>query len=442
MNVAAVAAGIIERVADRAEAQVVVDGTHNALTRFANSFIHQNVAEDGSMVYLKVALDGRVAATASRRTDPDGLDTVVAETLEAARHRPVDEEWPGLAEPHGLHGDVNYDPATAEAKPIDRAELVKAFIDSGPGMRAAGYCDTQGGEVAFANSKGQAVSAFSSRATLDGIHQTGDSAGKGHTTSYTLADIDAGDVGGMAADLAGRSRNAIDVDPGDYEVVLAPECVATILHFLGYYGMNAKLFEEGQSYVEIGTAQFDDAISIYDDPFSPLAVGWPFDSDGTAKQRLDLVVDGVSAAIAHDRRTGARIGAASTGHAYPGSDVYGPVPGNLHLAPGGESLADLIGAVDRGLLVTEFNYCRILDPRTQAVTGLTRNGTFLIENGEIAAPVRNLRFTQSFVEALGPGRVLGVGDEARLADGEFGVGMAATPPLRLAKWHFSGGSAG
>lgn len=442
MKPAEVAAQIVERVGSKAEAQVVVDGSSHALTRFANSFIHQNVAESGLVVYLKLASEGRVAATASRRTDDEGLENLVNETLEATNHRPPDDEWPGLAEPAALVGTPNYDASTAESEPMDRAERVKAFIDSGPDFLAAGYCDTQGGEVAFANSIGQTLVASTSRATLDGIHQSDTSAGTGHATSYRLGDIDAASVGDTASDLAARARNAVDIDPGDYEVVLGPECVATILHFLSYYGMNAKAYEEGQSYVDLGSAQFDSKITIYDDPFSPLAVGGAFDSDGTPKQRLDLVVDGVSSAIAHDRRSAARIGAASTGHAYPGSDVHGPMAANLHLSPGDESVGELIGGVDRGLLVTEFNYSRILDPRTQVVTGLTRNGTFLIEKGEITQPVKNLRFTQSLVDGLGRGRVLGIGRDARLADGEFGVGIASTPAIRLAKWHFSGGSSG
>ncbi len=118
------------------------------------------------------------------------------------------------------------------------------------------------------------------------------------------------------------------------------------------------------------------------------------------------------------------------------------MPSNLFVAGGSEPVTDLIAAVERGLYVATFNYCRVLDPKTLVVTGLTRNGTFMIENGELAGAVTNLRFTQSFVAGLGPGAVLGVGDDARFADSDLGPAMVHTPSVRLASWNFTGGAAG
>ena len=138
----------------------------------------------------------------------------------------------------------------------------------------------------------------------------------------------------------------------------------------------------------------------------------------------------------------AKAGVASTGHGMPANWIYGPLPTNLRLAEGTEAVDDMIAGVDRGLYVATFNYCRVLDPKTQVVTGLTRNGTFMIENGAITGAVTNLRFTQSFVAALGPDRVLGVGGDARFADSEFGPGLVWAPTLRLAGWSFTGGAAG
>jgi predicted Zn-dependent protease len=236
--------------------------------------------------------------------------------------------------------------------------------------------------------------------------------------------------------------DAIHLDPGEYEVVLGPECLATVAAFLGYYGFNAKAHAEGQSFVRIGETQFDEAFVLTDDPADPRALGVPFDTEGTPKRRLELVGGGVSRALAHDRRTAAAAGVASTGHAVPGSAVFGPLPYSLFVAPNSNTVPDLVGAVARGLLVTSFNYCRVLEPKSLVVTGLTRNGTFMIENGEITRAVTNLRFTQSFVEALRPGRVLGVGDDARYADSEFGAGMVHAPSMRLAGWQFTGGASG
>jgi predicted Zn-dependent protease len=167
-----------------------------------------------------------------------------------------------------------------------------------------------------------------------------------------------------------------------------------------------------------------------------------FDAEGTAKHPMHLVTSGVTSGLAHDRRTAAKTGEASTGHAVPGSEVFGPIPTNVFVGGSSDSVDDLVGSVERGIYVATFNYCRVLDPKTLAVTGLTRNGTFMIENGAITGAVTNMRFTQSFVNALGPGSVLGLGDDARLADSEFGPGMVSAPTVRLASWHFTGGAEG
>jgi predicted Zn-dependent protease len=435
----AVAEQVVELVGDRAEAQVSVDTGRSALTRFANSFIHQNVGEDRLGVSIKLAAGGRVASAGSTETGDDGLRRLVEETLAAARLRPVDPDWPGLAPPAPVPEVDHYDPATEGADPADRAGRVAAFVTAGPELRAAGFCDTEGGTAAFANSAGQRGEGRSSRATLDGIHQSDDSAGSAHQTASRLALLD-GDVAGReAAERARRSRNPVEVDPDEFEVVLEPECVATIAVFLAYYGFNAKQVEEGQSGIRLGEQQFDAAVSLWDDATDPDALGIAFDVDGTPKRRVDLISAGVPTALAHDRRTAAKAGTESTGHAIPGGDAAGGFPTNMFLASGAPSTADLVASVDRGLLVTTFNYCRILDPKTMVVTGLTRNGTFLIEGGEVRTGVRNLRFTQSFLDALAPGRVLGVSGPARFADSEFGAGMVRAPALRLASWHFTGG---
>jgi len=440
---------VLDVVGGRAEAQVTAQQSRPALTRFANSFIHQNVAESASSVQLKLALpDGRVATASTTRVDGDGLAALVEGALAAAALRPVDPDWPGLAPPAPVPDVDHYDPATEAASPDERARRVRAFIDAGPGLRAAGFCDTDGGTTAFANSAGQRAEGRSTRATIDGIHQTDDSAGSGHATAARLSDLDAGGVGAAAADRARRSSAAADIEPGEYEVVLEPECVATILIFLAFYGFNAKQVLEGQSGIRPGEAQFDPAVSIWDDATAAAALGVPFDADGTPKRRLDLVRSGVSTALAHDRRTARRMGAGaeSTGHAVGESDSYGAIPSNLFLGPAdpsfGAGTADLVAAVDRGLLVTTFNYCRILDPKTQVVTGLTRNGTFLIEDGQVKGGVKNLRFTQSFIEALGPGNVLGISREARFADSEFGPGLVHCPAVRLGSFRFTGGARG
>ncbi len=433
---------VLELIGDRAEAEVVASNGNLALTRFANSFIHQNVAEDGEAVSLRVALDGRVASARTTTTTPDSLGAFVEAALETAALQPVDEDWPGLALPAAVSPVVHVDNATYDAEPAARADLVKAFVDAGNGMLAAGYCQTEGRTEAFANSAGQSVSGRHSSAIIDGIHQTGTSAGGAHAASVAIGDLDGAAVGELAARRAIDSAAPFDAKPGEYEVILAPEAVATTAVFLGFYGLNGKMLSEGQSFVDLGTRQFDEHFQMWDDVTDPRAMGVPFDTEGTPKGHLDLVVDGVTRGVAHNRKTAKKLGVASTGNNLPGAESWGPIPTNVFV--GGEDSApdELIAGVERGIYVSMFNYCRILDPKTMVVTGLTRNGTFMIENGKITDAVTNMRFTQSFVDALGDGAILGLGNDARFADSEFAPGIMYVPTMRLGSWNFTGGAEG
>jgi predicted Zn-dependent protease len=258
-----------------------------------------------------------------------------------------------------------------------------------------------------------------------------------------LADISGARAGGEAATAARNAADPTDLEPGDYEVVLESSCVADMLKFLGIYGFNGQSVAEGRSFAQLGTAQFDPTIELWDDATDTLSTSLPYDGDGTPRRRVDLVVKGVTNALVHDRRTAAAAGTASTGHAVMGSEHWGPFPTDLRLAPGaGGMTADLASRMERGLLVSDFWYTRILDPRTTVVTGLTRNGVWLVEDGKVVRPVRNLRFTQSYVDALGPAAVRGVGSVLWSHLDRWTDGTYAVPSLHLARWHFTGGAGG
>jgi predicted Zn-dependent protease len=195
--------------------------------------------------------------------------------------------------------------------------------------------------------------------------------------------------------------------------------------------------------VRVGDGQFDPAFSLRDDVADAGMVGLGFDVEGTPRRRVDLVVDGVSRAILHTRRTAraAGHGAQSTGHAVEGGATWGALGGKFVVPAGDRDHDALIAGVERGVYVLDFWYTRILDPRTQVVSGLTRNGVWLIEDGKIAKAVTNMRFTQSFSDALGPGAVRAIGSEPELLPGGFGSDLLV-PSLHLASWNFTGGAKG
>jgi predicted Zn-dependent protease len=426
-----------------AEVEVLARGGVEALTRFANGAIHQNVAEDVGHLLVRVALDGRTARyTLDGQPDDDAIRTLVDRALDAARVRPVDPEWPGIAPPAAAPDVEHWDEATADAAPAERARRVADFVRAAAGLDAAGYCSSRARVVAYANTRGQHLRGRSTLAVLDGIARTSTSDASARGASAALADLDGAALGERAARRAREAADPVDIEPGAYEVVLGPSCVADIVDFLYRYGFNARAVEEGRSFVQLGRQQFDAAITLLDDVTDPGTVGIPFDAEGTPKRPVSVVDAGVTANALHTRRTAALAGVESTGHAPETGEDWGILAVNPVLAAGDRATEQLIAGMARGLLVTDFHYTRILDPRTEVVTGLTRNGVWLVQDGRVTSPVRNLRFTQSYVAALAPGSVLGVGrDRSLVASADDATG-SLVPSLHLRTWNFSGGAMG
>ncbi|MGH9136666.1 MAG: TldD/PmbA family protein [Acidimicrobiales bacterium] len=445
-------ARLAEEVLDRvraatdgaAEAEVTAGSSSLALTRFANSFIHQNVADEGAAVRLRLHLDGRTATGSTTRVSSDGLTALVERTIAASRLLPLDPGWGGLAPMAPATAAGNVDEATAAVAPSDRAEVVRRFVDAAEGLEAAGYCKTTSTVTVFANSAGHTLSGASTTAAVDGVVRTGTSDGVARQASVALSELDGSALGARAATKARAAADAVDLDPGEYEVVLEPNAARDVLTNLAFYGFNGRAVAERRSFVRVGEQQFDPAITLVDDATVDSALGLPFDVEGTPKRPVTLVESGLVAAITHDRRTAKEVGHETTGHAIPGGERWGAIATNLRLDPSGDgrSIDDLVAGVERGLLVTDIWYTRVLDPRTLVVTGLTRNGLFVVEDGKLTGAVKNLRFTQSYPRALAPGAVLGVGGELAIVPDEWDIGATAVPALRLASWNFTGGAAG
>jgi predicted Zn-dependent protease len=465
-RLAATVLELVARSAPSAEAEVFVRREDLALTRFANSHIHQNVADASVTVRLRLFVDGHAAAGSTTRTDPEGLRGLVDRTLAAARLTPPDPGWPGLTPPAPPAGAGTVDEAVVSAGPADRADLVRAFVDAAGGLTTAGFCSTRYTTVTFANSAGQVAQGAGTGVVLDGVARLDGADGVARNSAARLSALDGAVLGARAAAKARAGVDPVELPPGRYEVVLEPTAVHDVVQALGIYGFGGRAVNDRHSFARVGQAQLDRSVSLVDDPVGPDAVGLPLDVEGTPKRRLPLISAGVTVAVAHDRRTGAEIGAPSTGHAVLDFDNrLGPQPSNLRLCAAGQEdesvptdsgpavsdvdgpaadseVARLAAGVDRGVLVTDHWYTRVLDPRTLVMTGLTRNGVWLIERGQIVRPVRNMRFTQSYPEALGPGAVLGIGRQGVRLASRYEDSSAVVPALRLASWNFTGGASG
>ncbi len=423
----------------------------SALTRFAESAIHQSVTEDVRNLTLSVTLDGRtaqVSGSADGWPGTDGLRRLVAAALDAARLRPADPHWPGLAPRAEIAAVDHADRATADASGADRARLVEAFVEAAGGLETAGFCATRGIATAFVNSAGQVATGSITAATIDGIARAPSAEagaapadGSGRASATRLEELGGARAGGTAGQLArAAAREPADVTPGEYVVVLRPGAVVDVLSWIAG-GLSARAHAEGRSFARPGEAQFDPLLTLRCDPLDPRMPALPFDAQGTPRHPYNLITDGVTTHLASDRRDELTIpGVSSNGGAVSARFVTSALAPALLLRPGTEAPDELYSGLRQALLITDFWYTRLLDPRRLVVTGLTRNGVFLVEDGVVVRPVRNLRFTQSYAEALGPGRVLGLDGESVLADSD--PMPVHTPGLALTAWAITGGARG
>lgn len=458
----------VQRVLDvlpGAEVAAQVDRDRLALTRFATSVIHQNVAEDTTVARLVVHHEGRTATARATIASADDVAALVERVSDAVRVAPVDAGWPGLApadDERPRSGGV--DLATAGATPRDRAEVVRGFVDGAGGLETAGYVRTVHHTGGFATSGGRVLSAEATECGLSGVARApyadgrdGRADGLARQAPLSIAELDGAVLGARAAAKARAwAEGPVELEPGRYEVVLEPNAVFDLLGNLAAHGYGGRAVQDGRSFVRLGEQQLDPAVTIVDDP---RAVGLTYDDDGTATRALPLVVEGRSVGVTHDRRSAAATGAESTGHGSHGGFSWGPTARHLALHAVGDdeapaevegpaadsSVAELVAGVERGILVSDFWYTRMLDPRSVSFTGLTRNGTFLVEDGRITRPVANFRFTQSYVDALAPGQVRALGRTAASVPGDTYTTQSprfTCPALHLASWNFTGGASG
>jgi predicted Zn-dependent protease len=435
-------------LAERALAQAMREGATEAealvltedasLTRFANSQIHQNVAETDATVNLRFVVGKRVGVASSGRTDDEGLHRLATNAAAIARVVEELDDWAGLPEPTPVQDALgDYAPATAAASPELRADGVRQVIAAADaaGVIAYGSFSTGTETTAVANSNGVRASGTRTAAQLLTVSM-GPDGGTGYAeqASVDATEIDAGALGREAADKARATANAVSVEAGDYPVVLEEYAVVDLLDMLGYLGFSALAVQEERSFVELGRTIGSDLVSIVDDGHDPAGLPMAFDYEGVAKRRVTLLEHGVCRGVVHDAQTAARDGVASTGHGLPAPNPWGPFPLNMLMAPGTSPRADLIAGLDRGLLVTRFHYTNPVHPKLAIITGMTRDGTFLVEGGKIVGPVKNLRFTQSYLDALAC--TVEVSRERKTLKGF--LGGVVVPAIRLDGWTFTG----
>ena len=401
-----------------AEADLWVHRRRAAVTRYSHSSIHQNAVSDETHVHARAIIGSAVGATSGNSLEPEALRELLARAADLARLQTPNADWPGLAVPAEYRQPIAFDAASAALTPSDQASAIRRITEraAAAGFRAAGTHSVDLTEDAVANTNGVAAYAPLTVAYLRAL-VLGDHGGSGYADdlSHRSGDLDPEGIAARAVGKCALDRDRTQLAPGDYEAVFEEDAVAEILRIMSITGLSGQSVREGRSFLAgaIGELVTGPKFTLHDDALHPGQLATPFDPEGTPKQRVTLVEHGVAVGPVHDRWSAKAAGVSSTGHAAdPGRYGRGGHAGNLVMSAGTATREQLIGSVRRGILITRFHYTNTPDPRRATMTGTTRDGTFLIEDGKITRALANVRYTMSAldlfagIDLLGPQRLV------------------------------------
>jgi PmbA protein len=418
------------------EIEAIVAGSDEALTRFANNSIHQNVAERTTHLSVRPVIDGRTARASTNRLSRDAIREVVAEAIAITKLTEPDPDLPPLASPAEYQGVERWFESTARATPEERARAVAEAIRAveAAGQTAAGIYSTGESIFSLLNSRGVLARHTETMARFSITAMAADSSGWAKASACDLATLNPLQLALTAARKAAESTAPRELPPGRYTVILEP---AAVLDLTGqmFPDFSATAIRDGRSFLKdrIGERIFGENITIHDDAGHPLQSGPPFDGEGVPRKPLTLVERGVVREIAYSRQAAALATAAPTGHGFPLPNEFGEAPTNIVIAGGETSLEQMTASTERGILVTRLWYIREVDPYEKIFTGMTRDGTFLIEAGRVTAGVRNFRFNQGLIEMLSNVEALSAPVRA---SGEETYDMVA-PAMKVREFNFT-----
>lgn len=421
---------------DAEETEVHVDEVAESLTRFANNAIHQNVSEHGLTVSIRTIVDGRTARVTTNRIDEDSLRAAIEASLSLAHSQPKDPKLLPLPGKQRYRSVGRFLKSTAAVTPEDRARAVRRACDLAvkKGQVAAGIFATGLNQSVLGNSRGLFAAYRETHAEFSITMQESAAASWAKANSGDVKAFDPQSLAARASDKAHQAVNPKELSPGRYTVILEPSAVLDLVGFL-FYDFAATALEDKRSCLNgrIGKQIFGKNISIVDDVYHPLQLGAPFDGEGMPRQRVLLVDRGVPKNLVYSRSSAKAARKKPTGHGFALPNEYGEAPMNLVFAGSDSSIEKMIASTDRGLLVTRLWYIREVDPYEKVMTGMTRDGLFLVEKGKVTSAVRNFRFNQSLLEMLRNVELMG---PAVRATGEEAFEMVV-PAMKVRDFHFS-----
>lgn len=435
------------------EVEAMISGGRFALTRFANNTIHQNVAEENYSVSVRAAFDGRTARATTNKFDSESLQRVVraSESLAKVQH-PDPELLPMPDAGEGTRGTVTgpgrHFAQTAALTPERRAEAVKKIVHvaNRHQLTTAGIFSCAESVEGIFNSRGLSAWHTQTSSEISVTMLAGDSSGWQKANSPNVTDLDPGGLAEISARKALESANPRELSPGKYTVILEPAAVLDMAGFM-FWDFGGLSILDQRSFLNnrIGTQIFGANINIWDDVAHPLQSGTPFDGEGIPRQRVQLVENGVVNRLVYARATAKKMEQsehkdtvgpiAPTGHGFSLPNEMGEAPMNIVFATPAEpkTVDQMIASTERGVLVTRLWYIREVDPYEKILTGMTRDGTFYVEDGKVRHGIRNFRFNESLIHMLSSVEAMGIPVRA---SGEESFDMVA-PPMKVRDFNFT-----
>ncbi len=424
-----------------ASVEVRIHAEDSLLTRFTHSTIHQNVREENSIVSITAFIGKRKATATTNSISKSDIDRTVKRAIALAKHTPSDDETIGPSPRRRYHAMDLFVPDTAHFSHREKATVLKGLFERGVPFECFGGFTTGTAVIALGNSKGLRAYSKGTDAVLRLTIKGTNGSASGQCGDRDIRNLDIESLHASVLSRARMAQNPRKVKPGSYTVLLTPEAVFELLIFLGFIGFNALRYSEGRSCLtgKLGKRIFSKKLTIIDDPLDGRGFAFPFDSEGTPKARLTLIEDGKVKALVHDRKTARRMKQRSTGH-YTGSES-GPAPLNMVIQEGTRTTDEIRGKMKRGIEISSLHYVNVVEPKSLTLTGMTRNGTFMIEDGAIAYPLKNMRFNQSILSSLK--HIADISCPAHLVEGGNNYGQRfpwgfILPSLLIREFRFTG----
>ncbi len=420
---------------DQCEAVVLV--TRTDLTRFAESVIHQSISKVEPLVNVRVVSGKRIGCASGNLLRAEGAREVATRAAAIAAVQAENPDFVSLPGPEPLAEVQGWAEDTVECTAEARARAAKVMVEiaGGAGLKAAGAIATETTCVLVANSLGVRCEDRLTSAKAHVVVSGASSSGYAEGAAVSFGALDFREMGGRATEKALLAANPRQVEPGEYRVILEAPAVADMVVFLSYFGFGALAYQEGRSFLceNEGKRVAAEAVTLWDDGTDPRGLPRRFDLEGVPKRKMVLIERGIAQGPVYDSFTAHRVGRKSTGHGSLAPNPSGPYVENVYLAPGAESLERMVAGTEGGVLITRFHYTNIVHPKRLTLTGMTRDGTFLIEEGRLVSGLRNLRFDQGILEALA--QVSAVSAETWLCESG-----ALVPAVRTESFRFASGT--